>query len=217
MANNLLKKAKAETASRPALRITGLDATKLPVVTFSDASFANMPRGGSQAGSISLISTTDIATKLAKAKVVDWTSSRVHRVVKSTLAAEAAALAAAQDRNEFYRVAVAYFFGLLDARRPTPWQRALDLVPGHMVVDAKSLNDLLEKTGSMPKEKRVHLDLLAVREGLERDEDHLHWMENKWMLADILTKQKRDDDALNFFMKHGKYAMKLSAFEMAGA
>ena len=214
MANRLLKDAKMASASQAALRMCGLNEKELCVVTFSDASFANMPRGGSQAGSISLLSTKAITEGQAKASVVDWTSSRVHRVVKSTLAAEAAALAAAQDRNEFLRVCVAYFFGRMDARRTTatPWQNALQMVPGHLVVDAKSLNDLLEKQGSMPKEKRVGLDLMAVREGLERDEDHLHWICTRWMLADVLTKAKRQDLALEHLLKTGKYGLKVHGF-----
>lgn len=47
---------------------------------------------------------SDVISRLVPAGVVEWRSMRVKHVVKSTLASEAAALSAAQDRNEFNRV-----------------------------------------------------------------------------------------------------------------
>ena len=117
--------------------------------------------------------------------MVEWKSHRLKRVVKSTLAAEAAALCEAQDHLEFGRVLLAQMLGYDYGR---DWQRALDRFPGYLVMDAKSLFDSLEAPGSMPKERRVALDLQAVREALEREADEARWVPTRHMIADVLTK-----------------------------
>ena len=61
-------------------------------------------------------------------------------------------------------------------------------MPGYLVMDAKSLYDSLMKPGSLPKERRVALDVSAIREALERATDHARWAPTRHMLADALTK-----------------------------
>jgi hypothetical protein len=100
--------------------------------------------------------------KSAKATIVSWASHRIKRVVKSTLAAEAAALSEAQDQLEYARVLFMQMLGKVDGRN---WQEALKM-PGYLVMDAKSLYDSLMKPGSMLTEQRVALDLAADPGGL---------------------------------------------------
>ena len=92
------------------------------------------------------------------------------------------------------------------------WKKALDLVKGYTVVDAKSLYDHLH-SDALPTEKRVMLDLMAFREGLERPEDEVFWMPNQWMLADYLTKAKVDDFAVDYLLTRGEYALSEEALE----
>ncbi len=61
--------------------------------------------------------------------------------------------------------------------------------------DAKLLGDGCEvavrfanETGSLPKEKRVALDVAAITETLAREMDFARWIPTKHMLADVLTK-----------------------------
>ena len=48
---------------------------------------------------------------ISPASVIEWSSHKVQRVVRSTLAAEAGALNEAHDRNEYTRVIEAVLFG----------------------------------------------------------------------------------------------------------
>ena len=136
-------------------------------------------------------------------------------MVKSTLAAEAASLSVGQDRNEFARVAVAYFFGLVRLDQRMDWLQVLTLVPGYFVVDAKSLYDMLTKDNGLPSEKRVALDLLAVREALKRDQDRIFWIPTAWMLADSFTKEMNYQEALDLLLMKSGYSLKAEALENA--
>ena len=54
--------------------------------------------------------------------------------------------------------------------------------------DCKSLYDTTMKPASSTKEKRVALDLLDVREGVEHLGDQIRWVPTDHMLVDSLTK-----------------------------
>jgi hypothetical protein len=194
MANRIVSKTKIES-NQTMLKFKAVDPAQLCVLSFTDASFANMPRGGSQAGRFSMLTSADVVVKRVPVNVVSWRSGRISRIVKSTLAAESSSLADSQDDNEYTRVATAYMFGMLPAS-DRHWKKALDLVKGYTVVDAKSLYDHLH-SDALPTEKRVMLDLMAFREGLQRPNDEVFWMPNQWMLADYLTKAKVDDFAVD--------------------
>ena len=71
--------------------------------------------------------------------------------------------------------------GKVDGRN---WQEAWKM-PGYLVMDAKSLYDSLMKPSSMPKEKRVALDLAAIQEALARETDFARWTPTRHMLADV--------------------------------
>ena len=129
-----------------------------------------------------LVAEATCVRQSAKAAVVSWASHRIKRVVKSTLAAEAAALSEARDQLEYARVLFMQMLGKVDGRN---WQEALKM-PGYLVMDAKSLYDPLMKPA--PKEKRVALDLVAIQEALARETDFARWTPTRHMLADVLTK-----------------------------
>lgn len=126
--------------------------------------------------------------QLFAACVVEWRSTRVKLAVKSTLALAAAALPAAEDRDEFNCVLL--MSGKFDTQECQPWRLGLHRVPGMLAVDARSFSDPLQKQGSVPAEERVALDLIAVREGLSRETDSLHWGPTRRMLADAMTKSR---------------------------
>jgi hypothetical protein len=210
MANRIVGKMRIES-NQTMLKFKAVDPAQLCVLSFTDASFANMPRGGSQAGRFSMLTSADVVVKRVPVNIVGWRSGRISRIVKSTISAEAASLADSRDDNEYTRVATAYMFGMLPAS-DRAWKKALDLVKGYTVVDARSLYDHLHSDAT-PTEKRVMLDLLAFREGLERPEDEVFWMPNQWMLADYLTKAKVDDFAIDYLLSRGEYALSEAALE----
>ena len=127
-----------------------------------DAGFMGQPNGGSQQGCAILISSTDLYDGVAQAHLVDWGSSKIHRKVKSTLAAEAAPCQRAYDRAIFARVMIYEIEHGLHG----DWHGMCKQVPFSLRTDCKSLYDLCVKEGSIPEERRVALDLLDVRDGV---------------------------------------------------
>ena len=132
----------------------------LLVVAVHDASFAGQPRGASQQGSVTLLMGSSkglTAKEEVPAHIIDWTSAKVHRVVRSTMAAEAASAAAAHDRAQLTRHTVSWLFAGHDTSQH--WSvRALS-VKYALVADCRSLYDHSKKTSSTTTEKRVALDL----------------------------------------------------------
>ena len=80
-------------------------------------------------------------------------------------------------------------------------------VPLCLGTDCKSLYDTCIKPASTTKEKRVALDLLDVREGVEQVNDSLRWVPTDHMLVDCLTKAMHPS-LLNRYMQDYKYSFK---------
>jgi hypothetical protein len=83
-------------------------------------------------------------------------------------------------------------------------------VASGFATDCNSLYDVCRKHGSLPSERRVALDLLDLREGLEEFGDQVRWIPTTHMLADALTKHMPPDLILKV-MRDCKYAFKYSA------
>lgn len=122
-----------------------------------------LPKCGSLARCISLVTQADVMSPLVPACIVMWRSMRVKRVVTST--SEAAARPAAQDRGDSNRALLAYMSGNMGARKRQPWVLGTRLVPGMLAIGARSLSDLLAKQGSHPK-GRSELRLTSSRRAM---------------------------------------------------
>ena len=107
-ANALVKRG---SKRRSKLHFKKAQLDQLCVATFSDAAWANCEGHGSQAGFVSFLTAKGCEDSWQPASLVEWSSHKLRRVVKSTLAAEAGALSAAHDRNEFARVVAAMMLG----------------------------------------------------------------------------------------------------------
>ena len=77
MANRLVSKIKVET-NQTILKFKALDPRKLCVLSFTDASFANMPRGGPQSGLTSPLTTEDVVKKRVPCNMTRWKSGELH-------------------------------------------------------------------------------------------------------------------------------------------
>ena len=87
------------------------------------------------------------------------------------------------------------------------WTKMCARVPFCLGTDCKSLYDLCIKVGSLPDERRVALDLLDVREGIEEMKDQIRWVPTDHMLADAFTKSMHPDLLLKY-LQDGKYSFK---------
>ncbi|CAK0857899.1 unnamed protein product, partial [Prorocentrum cordatum] len=145
---------------------------------------------------------TDEKFEAKKVNVVDWCSSKIHRVVRSTLAAEAASASYGFDRACFVRTALAEI--LYGWESESDWTTLMGKIPSLCVTDCKSFVDLCRKEGSMPTERRIALDLADLRDRLEVG-DGLIWTDTRLMLADPLTKHMKDQSYLEHVLKTGEY------------
>ena len=173
-------------ARKPALRyVRGDGSGQIAIGLYNDASFDRQPRGGSQQGYIVVLGGKDLAIQEEfYASPIAWSSTKIHRVVRSTLAAEAAALATGYDTAVYIRAIVCYLLGDWSGN----WMEDVAQIPQVTWTDCRSLYDCLNKEGSTPSEKRIALDIYDVRQFLERDYDALEWCSTNSMIADPLTK-----------------------------
>ena len=163
-----------------------LRGAEVTVGTALDASFAKEPGMKSQAAFLSFLTTSEVLQEEVPCALVEFQSSTISRVVKSTLASESASLSIALDRQLCLRLLVQSLLHGEPEYSPE-WRRKL-ATPGILITDAKSLYDHLNTTGKIPKERQTMIDLLVARDLVESGAVRLCWVPTKHMLADMLTK-----------------------------
>ena len=77
--------------------------SKLGMAAVHDASFMGQPGEGSQSAYCLMLCSTNLYEGVAKTHLIDWGSGKIHRKMRSTLAAEAASAAKAFDRGAYAR------------------------------------------------------------------------------------------------------------------
>ena len=173
----------------------------LCVLGVHDASFAQQPGGASQQGYMVFVTHKNtVSARSGPVWAVDWGSHKIHRVIRSTLAAEAASASHTYDKLTYIRTIMAeIFYGW-----NSDWDKLSRRVDAAMVTDCKSLKDLTDKVGSLPSEKRIALDIADVRQGIEAG-DRLLWTSTDKMAADSLTKLMSEDMFLTRVLRKGYY------------
>jgi hypothetical protein len=78
-------------------------------------------------------------------------------------------------------------------------------------VDAKSSCDTLSKDSGLPQDKRLAIDLAALRELLARPLNEVRWIPGPLNPADILTKHQRGNSKLQLLMQTGQFSLKETA------
>ena len=173
-------------AGRAALRYPKIPG-ELCLVTFFDASLGKEKDGKSQLGQIHFITNTGVEYGPQPAAVIDFTRSKSTRVVRSSMAAEAASMSQAIDRHLYARLLI-QMLQKGSFKLSEDWRKDLT-VQGYMVTDARSLYDHLGTTGQVPSERQTMLDLMVTREMLEASTFHLRWVPTYRQYADGLTKR----------------------------
>ena len=121
--------------------------------------------------------------------VLEWRSSSVKRVCRSTFAAETMACTEGVETGQYVR---SFFCSLLQGKL----LKVEDLQGQHLrcLSDCRSLSEHLLKEGipRVPSDRRLAIDLAALRQSLSWErrngEIPLHWIPTTTQLADILTK-----------------------------
>eukprot|EP00971_Amphidinium_carterae_P335930 6472029-Amphidinium_carterae.1 len=199
-----------EMAEQQELRVIykPVDEATSCMVTAHDASFACEEGGKSQAGFVTGLSDNRIQQGSAPFNMLEYSSHRIKRTVRSTMSAESCALAEALDAHLYTRV-------LYQAMVHTSWQTSRqwqeDLMhkpqKGFLLTDGKSLHDHLNSTAANPSEKQVMLDLMFVREEVERGLVQVRWIPGSHMLADPLTKWMKPSLVVQQLQRDGTYSL----------
>ena len=163
-------------------RVIPIPFDELLVVSYGDSGFANAPGGKSQGGLV-VVATDRLAFKEKRpASLLEWRSYRHQRVLRSTLAAEAASLDKVEDYGNFV---AAMLSELADGKHVASMQApAFEVVP---VTDARSLWDAVHRLSTNFQEKRVEISVASLREQCR----NLRWVPTEYQLADALTKRAR--------------------------
>ena len=184
-ANKTIKRVKSDKISLnfPKLK---LDEMKLEV--HSDASFNNLPNGGSQGGYIVLLCDDD-----GNAAPIQWQSKRIKRVVKSTLAAECLALEEAVDYAYYVKCMIMEILNI-----------TADKIRMDCYIDNKSLHDVLHSSTNSSTDKRLVQDISLIKEMMNKNEiNSVNFVKSKMNLADSLTKNGASTQLLEEFIRNG--------------
>ena len=150
------------------------------VISYSDASWANARKSGSQIGALVGLTTSSARSEPTNMSVIDWKSARSVRVCRSTLAAEASAADEVADRGAFINM----FLGELI--HGTVAHRVGCRLPSCQMTDAKSLYDAIVSQNPNLADKRTLVSIRAIQESVSNDQ--IHWLPTRFQFADGLTK-----------------------------
>ena len=162
-----------------------LDTSSMKLIVYTDASFNNLPNGGGQGGHIIFL-----ADRNNNCCPLVWNSSRVKRVVRSTLAAETLAL------NEGCETAIYISRILQEIIR-------INSIPIFAITDNKLLHEVANSL-TATTDRLLRVEIAAIREMCERKQTVLKWVEGKDQLSDSLTKKGPSSAHLLNVLKTGQ-------------
>ena len=197
MANTIVRTAKKIDLST--LKFSPkIDLRNCCVGQISDSAFDNLKKSGSQRGHIIVLANKEIIhghKEMHTFSMIEWKSSRMRRVVRSTLAAEAYSASEASESLDYTRALLA------EALDPSftvrNWQECAARIPGVAVTDCKSLFDVIATDLPKVADRRLALECMILK-GLENVT--FKWVPSQQMLADALTKDV-GFEILDYFSK----------------
>ena len=184
-ANKILRKIRQGQTKLYTRKISG----EINVVGWSDASWANRKSGSSTGGYvIGLCGPEVLEGKRNHVTIVSWSTNKLKRVCRSSLAAEVQALAITEDELHLTRLTWAEFNGArIDLNNVN---EHIAKIPGTAVIDAKSIYDTLISANQplQLQEKRTALELVAYLHNTEANNTETRWVHGGANVADGLTK-----------------------------
>ena len=166
------------------ITIPKLNLNELTIKVFTDASFNNIEGGQSQGGYIVFL--TDQSNRSSP---ICWSSNRVRRVVRSTLAAETLASADGSDTAHYLAKMLQQFLS------KTPKITCF--------TDSRSLFESAGSTKAV-SDRRLRVEISALRELIQNNEIVLKWIEGSLQISNVLTKHGASPFSLIEILKLGK-------------
>ena len=180
----------------------GMD--QLIVVGVSDASFAGMPRGRLQGGSVLVVANPQVLEGEAPVCVIACRCAQ--RAVRSSLAAEISQAAPTMEEADYTRAFVAE--ALDGAFTLCGWLGAVAKWRQLSVLDSRTGYDLLNGS-ALGEDKRLAIDVAAMRQALQEDgaSRMVRWVPGEEIIADDLTKLAGNGRLMKV-MAMGSWALK---------
>lgn len=176
IANKSVKNLKSTSLS---IRLSPLQGDDLSICVFSDASFGNLPSGGSQGAYVAFI-----VDKLGNANILSWQSRKVRRVCNSTLSAECLAAVDAVKAGVLLKHLVSEL-------------KCWTNIDMNIITDNKSLVQAINSVTPVD-DKRLRIEIAMLQESMERKEfENIYMVPSKHNLANALTKQGASCVVLN--------------------
>ena len=178
--NSTLKYVKATAEAY--ITINKFDWDSFCLVPYGDASWANAPGNKSQ-GALLVVGTDKKAMETTMpASILEWKSHRLKRVLRSTLAAEAASQDISVDHASFLGCVLSE---MIDPEYKASMRGGESLIPVYPVTDCRSLYDAVHRLSTTFQEKRTEIDVACLRQTAKA----LRWVPTSQQWADALTKR----------------------------
>ena len=148
------------------------DTTQTTLILYSDASHASLSNCASQEGFVILL-----CGKNGKSSPLVWTSHKLKRVVKSSMAAETMSMLEDAEYAVLLKALITEIYAPDDTHIPTT-----------CIIDSKSLIDAIAST-KIIEDKHLYIDICSLRDMLSHKEiNEVKWTPSVKQLADFLTK-----------------------------
>src|SRR5438552_2854002 len=157
-----------------------IDLTDAKLFVFVDGSFANNKDLSSQIGYEIILAneSTDEDQFRIRGNLIHWSSTKSKRVTRSVLASEIYGMVAGNDMA----------YAINTTIRMITEQIGFPAIPMIVCTDSYSLYECLVKLGTT-KEKRLMIDIMAIRQSYERRElQEIRWINGQDNPADAMTK-----------------------------
>jgi hypothetical protein len=185
------------------LRFVPLDLSTAKLMVFADGSFANNRDLSSQIGYVICLVNEEVTPEnfSITGNLIHWQSAKCKRVTRSVLASEIYGLVNGFD--------LGYVLG--ETLRTVTARLHLPPIPLVVCTDSYSLYDCLVKLGSTT-EKRLMIDLMALRQSYERREiSEIRWINGKDNPADAMTKGTANE-SLEHLVSTNQLTVRLEAW-----
>ena len=181
------------------------------LLAITDAGWGTRENGESQGGLLlCLCDKKVLQQEPGPTWVIEWSSKKLRRVVRSSTAAETMSAQNGLDCIEF---AQAFLQETLVGMPPKMFQRWEPEHPSGLVIDSKSLYDALTRSAcssALAMEKRLAIDYAIARACLRERHVLPFWTNNLQMASDCLTKLKGSKDILFKLMEKCHYHIRPS-------
>ena len=179
------------------------------IICIADAGWQKRQNGESQGGYILCLADADILERRrAACWLIDWSSKKLKRVVRSSGAAETLAGQNGLDAIELFQCLLGE---VLEGITPRVFRMQKPTHPAALITDSKCFYDAVTRSccsQAMSVERRLMIDYAIAKETTLKQRITVFWVNNLRMSADCLTKLKGDTRPLYEILEGGSYHVK---------